>query len=359
MRNTWRQLKGWMRERWLELVMVAGLVGIGAWFASVGYSFVPKPAPTQTPAPAVTQTPALPVRPTRAPLLQATHTPRPTATRAVTPTPEPVVTAEVETFDGARAYQSVLEQMKFGPHPTGSEANLKLGDYIAAELRKAGWQVEFQDFVYKDTKARNIIGRAGQGPVAIVGAHYDSRKYADQDPDPAKRTLPMPAANDGASGVALLLELARSLDKTRLSNEVWLTFFDAEDNGGIDGWDYLAGSRYMAQQLDVNPAFMVLADMIGDQDQQIYEERTSSQQLVDRIWAIAKQLNYDEYFRPEYKWSMEDDHTPFIEKGIPAADVIDFDYPYWHTTQDTADKVSAAALEHVGRVFQAFLEGNN
>jgi Zn-dependent M28 family amino/carboxypeptidase len=304
----------WLRERWLESLLILGLAIMLVWFGRVAYGFLPEPPPT--------------------------------------PTPEP----PVGEFSGDRAYQHILEQVSFGPRPTGSEANLKTGDYIAAQLKQAGWLVEVEEFTYHGVLGRNIIGRAGKGPVAIIGAHYDTRRKADKDPDSTRRNEPVLGANDGASGTAVLLELARSLNQQKLKNEVWLTFFDAEDDGRLDGWDYSAGSTYMAENLSVTPQFVVVADMVGDADQQIYKEQNSTPELLDEIWSIAAGLGYSAYLIPEYKWSILDDHTPFLKLGIPAVDIIDFDYPPWHTTQDTADKVSPAALERVGRVLQAFLE---
>ena len=146
--------------------------------------------------------------------------------------------------------------------------------------------------------------------------------------------------------------------KSRLSNEVWLTFFDAEDNGRLDGWDFIAGSTEMASRLTVTPEMVVIADMVGDRDLQLYKERNSTPALVERIWGIAARLGYEGTFLPTAKWSMLDDHTPFLQKGIPAVDLIDFDYPYWHTTQDTTDKVAPESLERVGRVLQVLLEGD-
>ena len=316
MRNAsrWRE---WLRLRWLEVLLLLGFVGLLAWVGSVGYGFAPKPPPTPT------------------------ATPTPPAGR----------------FDGPTAYRIVLDQMSFGSRPTGSEANRKTGDYIAQKLRQAGWRVEFQDFTYRGVGGRNVIGKAGSGPVAIVGAHYDTRRLADSDPTPALRSERVPGANDGSSGTAVLLELARAVNKTRLTNEVWLVFFDAEDNGRLDGWDYIVGSQYMAQNLTVTPQYVVIADMIGDADQQIYKERNSTPTLQDRLWVIARRLGYEKFFIAELKHSMLDDHTPFLQRGIPAANIIDFDYPYYHTTQDTADKVAPESLERVGRVLQALLEG--
>lgn len=306
------RLRVWLGERWLEVMLVAGLAGIVAWFAAVGYGFVPKPPPTPTPL--------------------------------------------VGQFDGLAAYRHVLIQTEFGPRPTGSEASRKTGDYIIAQLKATGWQVEEQPFIYREVPGRNIIGRAGAGPAVIVGAHYDTRRRADNDPDLDRRGEPVLGANDGASGVGVLLELARSLDKRKLKNEVWLTFFDAEDNGRLDGWEFIAGSRYMAQNLAMPPKTVIIVDMIGDADQQIFKERNSTPALQDRLWEIAARLGYEKFFIPEYKWAMTDDHTPFLQRGITAVDIIDFDYIYWHTTQDTADKVASLSLERVGRVLKVFLE---
>jgi len=259
-------------------------------------------------------------------------------------------------FDGELAYQHVLAQMDFGPRITGSDANLATGAYIADQLNALDWRTEFQDFVYQDTPARNLIARAneGQGPIIILGAHYDSRRRADRDPEHPDQ--PVPGANDGASGVAVLLELARSLDHDKVPHEIWLAFFDAEDNGGLDGWDWIAGSTYMAEHLTVQPEAMLLVDMIGDADQQIYFDLNSDPELSARVWAVAAQLGYGDYFLPLPRYAMLDDHTPFRQRGIPAIDIIDFDYPYWHTTADTADKVSPESLERVGRTIETFLE---
>jgi len=257
-------------------------------------------------------------------------------------------------FSGKIAFEHVEAQMKFGPRPTGSTAWQATGNYIIAQLKKFGWAVEEQHFDYRGTGIRNIIGRKGKGPVMILGAHYDTRRRADQDK--VNPTAPVPGADDGASGVAVLLELARSLDVSKLHNQVWLAFFDAEDDGDLDGWEWMVGSSYMAQHLAVKPEVVIVVDMVGDADQQIYYDRNSNTLWNRRIWTIAAQLGYDKYLIPQIKWSMYDDHTPFTQQGIPAVDIIDFDYPYWHTTADTSDKLSPDSLEHVGRTLQVLLE---
>ena len=257
-------------------------------------------------------------------------------------------------FNGKIAFEHVEAQMKLGPRPTGSAAWQATGDYIIGQLKKFGWTAEEQRFDYRGTGIRNIIGRKGKGPVMILGAHYDTRRRADRDK--VNPTAPVPGADDGASGVAVLLELARSLDASRLHNQVWLAFFDAEDDGDLDGWEWTVGSSYMAQHLAVKPEVVIVVDMIGDADQQIYYDRNSNSLWNERIWKTAAQLGYDKYLIPQPKWPMFDDHTPFAQQNIPAVDIIDFDYPYWHTTADTSDKLSPDSLEHVGRTLQVLLE---
>lgn len=258
-------------------------------------------------------------------------------------------------FSGEQAMQHVRAQMEHVPRHTGTPGWQATGDYIIAQLEAAGWQIEEQRFPYRGVEVRNIIGKRGTGPLLILGAHYDTRMYADSDPDPARRQQPVPGANDGASGVAVLLELARHIDVAQLGREVWLTFFDAEDNGEIEGWDWIVGSSYLAEHLPRTPEAMILVDMIGDADLQVYYEATSTPALRESIWQTAAALGYRQFI-PEVKYSILDDHTPFLRRGIPAVDLIDFDYPHWHTVADTTDKVSAASLEAVGRTLERWLE---
>ncbi len=260
-----------------------------------------------------------------------------------------------QTFDGQRAYQHVVAQCELGPRPTGSAAGWATGDYIITELEKLGWSVTSQEFTYKEVKGRNIAGRRGRGPIVILGAHYDTRPYADQDP--IDKNQPVLGANDGASGVAVLLELAYCLDENQVQNEVWLAFFDAEDRGRLDGWPFSVGAEFFVNELDETPEYVVVVDMVGDADQNIFFEHNSDPTLQRQIWAIAAQLGYQEYFVPAYKWTIIDDHIPFVRKGLRAVDIIDFDYPHWHTTQDTPDKVSPESLHRVGRVLEELLEG--
>jgi glutaminyl-peptide cyclotransferase len=319
---------------------------------------------------------------THAPVTEDTPTPVPatlvatapqaaTATGIVsilspTDTPVPpeipqVFTPESVTFDGEMAYEHVAAQVNIGPRNMGTEGHAQAMAYIADQLEMAGWQVEIQQTEYQDHPIFNIIGtrqppvEGDERPWLILGAHYDTRMYADQDPDPEMRVQPVPGANDGASGVAVLLELARVLP-AGLSDNVWLVFFDAEDNGNIPGYEWIMGSRAFVAALDEHPDAAVIVDMIGDADLNIYYEYSSNPSLSKAIWDQAAQLGYSQFI-PQQKYHIIDDHTPFLEAGIPAVDIIDFDYPYWHTVEDTLDKVSPESLEAVGRTLQAWLEG--
>jgi Zn-dependent M28 family amino/carboxypeptidase len=257
-------------------------------------------------------------------------------------------------FDGARAYADVETQVAFGPRIPGSEGHAQVREWMREELESAGWQVEIQESEALGNPVLNLVAkRNDESPQIIVGAHYDTRIFADNDPDTANYTQPVPGANDGASGVAVLLELARSLPED--TPNIWLVFFDAEDNGRIAGWDWILGSREFVRLNAVQPQAVVIVDMIGDADLNIYKEYNSNADLTDEIWAVAASLGYENTFIPDYKFSMLDDHTPFLEAGIPAIDIIDFDYPYWHTVEDTPDKVSAESLEIVGKTLWTWI----
>jgi Zn-dependent M28 family amino/carboxypeptidase len=261
------------------------------------------------------------------------------------------------TFDGDQAYAWVIQQCEFGYRIPGTEAHRQTADLIIDNLRGLEWDVGVQEFVTNGVMVRNILAKKGSGPAVLLGAHYDTRSQADQE-DP---TVPVMGANDGASGVAVLLELARVLDVPGAGKQVYLAFFDAEDGGNLDGWDWIVGSSYMAEHWGSagEPPLeaMVLVDMVGDQDLQLFYERNSDPTLSGEIWGIAHELGFGGQFIPQTRHSMLDDHIPFVRMGIPAVDIIDFDYPYWHTTQDTPDKVSATSLVAVGRTIETWLEG--
>jgi glutaminyl-peptide cyclotransferase len=251
------------------------------------------------------------------------------------------------TFNAQRAYTDVLTQVEMGSRSPGSTGHVQIREWMRAELESAGWVVEVHHTERLGHPIYNIIAkRNDEPPQIILGAHYDTRFFADNDPDIANHTLPVPGANDGASGVAVLLELARTLPEDTVPT--WLVFFDAEDNGRIDGWDWILGSRAFVEEIDMNPQAVVIVDMIGDIDLNIHFEINSDKALRAEIWNTADELGYGSVFINTEKYSMLDDHTPFLEKGIPAVNIIDFDYPYWHTISDTPDKVSAESLLAVG-----------
>jgi Zn-dependent M28 family amino/carboxypeptidase len=257
-------------------------------------------------------------------------------------------------FDGERALKDVSTQVAFGPRVPNSDAHEKTIRYIQSELAAAGWQSSVEVAEFGGQKALNILATRNQEKAALLlGAHYDSRLYADNDPHPGNHTVPVPGANDGASGVAVLLELARTLPAD--STPTALLFIDIEDNGRIPGWDWILGSRAFAANLSDLPKAFVLVDMIGDKDLNIYMEKNSDPELTRQIWGTAKTLGYDSAFIATEKYRVEDDHLPFIEKGIRSVDIIDLDYPYWHTIQDTPDKVSAKSLQKVGETLLAWI----
>lgn len=262
-------------------------------------------------------------------------------------------------FDGERALSLVAYQVNLGPRTPNSPGHALMVEWLQAELGELGWQVELQVVSGLDEPIINIVARqkeAEQGqPWYIFGAHYDTRIYADRDPDPQNRTQPVPGANDGASGVAVLLELARTIPKDYPA-EIWLVFFDAEDNGRIEGRDWILGSRAFVRNLAAYPNAVIIVDMIGDADLNIYLEKNSDQNLAAEVWEQAARLGYSDHFIPSLRHSILDDHTPFVQAGIPAIDIIDFDYPYWHTVDDTLDKVSAESLKIVGDTLLAWLD---
>lgn len=257
------------------------------------------------------------------------------------------------SFDGGRAYQHVVDQTNFGPRVPGSEAHEDTISYISNTLMDNGWKVTYQVSYYQGYSVTNILGSRSDRPEILIGAHYDSRFFADQDPDPVLAARPVPGANDGASGTAVLLELSRTLPAEQTN--VGLVFFDFEDQGNINGMDWIVGSRAFANGLAYLPQAVVVLDMVGKFDTTFYYEYNSDVRLSEEIWETADLLDHDQNFLREYKFSILDDHTPFVEMNIPAIDVIDFDYPYWHTSADTLDKISPNSLAIVGSTILTWL----
>ncbi|MBI1723366.1 MAG: M28 family peptidase [Gemmatimonadetes bacterium] len=272
-----------------------------------------------------------------------------------------------QRFDGAQAMRWVEHQVAAGPRVPGTAAHRAIGEWIETELRKSADSVEVQEFDHVTARGdtlhlRNIIARfRPQDPSRVLYvAHWDTRPTADQDPDPTKRDMPIPGANDGASGVAVMLGVAAELKRQPPAVGVDIVVVDGEDYGSFDGEDALIGSRYFARHLPqgYRPLFGVVWDLVGDRDQQFEQEGYSldrAPEVVERVWRTAEDLGLGRVFRPRRGLYLTDDHVPLLEAGIHAIDVIDFDYAPWHTTADTPDKLSAGSLANVGRLALALV----
>ena len=258
-------------------------------------------------------------------------------------------------FNEKRAFYYLTEQVAIGYRIPGSQASREASLYISKILEANGWEVNFQDFIFEGVALRNIVAsKSNSNPDIILGTHYDTRQFSDQEPSQISQRNPVLGANDGASGTAVLLELSHHLDSD--SPNIWIVFFDGEDQGRIDSWPWSVGAEYFAANLGKYPGKVVIVDMVGDKDLSIFKEKNSSKDLIDEIWAAAKQAGYEDFFINEEKHSLIDDHLPFLNRGIPAALIIDFNYPYWHTNYDDIDKVSPDSLRIVGDVLMNWLK---
>lgn len=275
-------------------------------------------------------------------------------------------------FDGQAALSYVEQQLAFGPRVPNTEGHRRTGDWMLEQLRQRTDSVEVQEFTHVTQSGdtlhlRNFIGkfRPEMTDRVLYLAHWDTRPHADRAQNLGEQQLPVPGANDGASGVALLLAVADALRITPPAFGVDLVFVDGEDYGDFAArHDVLLGSRHYAEQLDRTqlPLFGVVWDMIGDRDLRLYQEGYSvsrAPEVVERVWSRAAELGYARVFRPAVGTAMIDDHVPLQDVGVRAIDVIDFDFgpnnSYWHTTEDTIDKVSAESLQIVGEVAVALV----
>ena len=268
-------------------------------------------------------------------------------------------------FDEARAFHDVETQVAFGPRVPGTEAHRRCRDWLAAELERAGAKVSRQSFTDSleglPVELTNVRGRYGPatGPWIVLGAHWDTRPWADLDPDTSRHRTPIDGANDGASGVAVLLEVGRVFAAQPPPIGVEIVFFDGEDMGrGGEIDTYCRGSRHYVRELvHPKPALAIVADMVGDRDLALYQEEnslTAARNIVERIWSLAEQSRAPAFIASP-RHNVYDDHARFIDAGIPAVDIIDFDYPAWHTVADRTDRVSAASLGQVGRTLLRYV----
>ena len=264
-------------------------------------------------------------------------------------------------FDAQRAYRDLVRQCDFGPRVPGSPAHDRCAAFLADRLRQCADRVERQTFEVslraagKRLRLTNIIAtfdppEAGAGHVLLC-AHWDTRPTADREPDPTRRGRPIAGANDGASGVAVLLEIARAFKAHPPRQKVTLVLFDGEDYGP-NADDMFFGSRHFAKSFQGPPVeWGVLLDMVGDRDLRLPPERYSllrAPHIVDRVWGAAARAGCSAFVRQPGP-AVLDDHVFLLRAGIPVIDVIDFDYPHWHTLADTPDKCSPESLSQVGR----------
>ena len=275
-------------------------------------------------------------------------------------------------FNDTYAYDLIKSQVDLGPRYPGSEGIENARHLITSELNQTKWKIVFQNFS-KEWNNENITcvniiceprSRNHSEPAFLLLAHYDSRLWADQDPNPQKIKDPVPGANDGASGVAVAIELGRILLEYYNSTNFQLVFFDAEDQGGIYGWGWLVGSYYYANSstfLNENLSFGILLDMVAAENAEFKREGYSDQyasELVSWIWNEADSLNFQNYFINENGDTIIDDHVPLLEKGLPTIDIIDDfvnRYKQWHTTSDNMTYIDKKTISAVGLTLESAL----
>jgi len=273
-------------------------------------------------------------------------------------------------FNGTAAYNYAKAQVDFGPRVPGTPAAKQAGDWIIRQMRARADTVIVQSFTYttaggKKLPLRNILARFRPelSERVLYLTHWDSRPISESAATEAERKMPVPGANDGASGVGMFVALADVLKKTKPNVGVDLLFTDGEDYGkfGPPEVDVLIGAKYFATHLpspDYKPLYGVLWDMIGDKDLRIPYEMLSFQQapeVVARVWQTAADLGHGDVFVQESGGDVTDDHIPLLNVGLRVIDVIDLTYPPHHTPQDTMDKISAKSLAIVGDVATALV----
>jgi glutaminyl-peptide cyclotransferase len=274
------------------------------------------------------------------------------------PVPEPpAVAVERPTFDADKAFKLLEKQCEFGPRPVGSEAHDKTRDFLLAEMEKYADKAVGQDFTYRSMMLTNVIGvfNPDAPRQVLLSAHWDTRPRADMELDANKKRKPILGANDGASGVAILLELARNFKEKKPDVGVVIVLFDGEDYGDFDRDEgVFLGSRHFARNhKGYKPEFGINIDMVGDKDLNIYKEINSQHYAPgtnDKVFRIAKELGYRNNLIDRLQTNVTDDHIPLNQAGIPTIDLIDFDYGPWHTLDDTVDQCSPKSLGVVGNV---------
>ncbi|MFC1601767.1 M28 family peptidase [Candidatus Sumerlaeota bacterium] len=282
--------------------------------------------------------------------------------------PGQLLVAAAKAFDGYRAHQHIVEQCRFGPRLAGYPGHRQGRDYIVNHLKKLGWKTELQKFdaysavLRKSLSCENIIARLDTPATQtiVLSCHWDTRPIADRDPDRSLRRSPIPGANDGGSGVAVLLELATAFAKHPPPYDLVFLFFDAEDMGlprTDRGW--CLGSRHFVDQRPKDLKFLVGVniDMVADGDQLFQIEPNSLRtgaRYVKELWSVGIEL-YPENFSLRKTGAITDDHLAFVEEGLPYLNIIDLDYKQWHTTADLPGKCVPKSLTRIGRTVAQWL----
>ena len=275
-------------------------------------------------------------------------------------------------FDGARAYNYLRQMCAYGPRPSGSKAMLLQRQLLVDHFKSLGAEVSLQSFKARhplDGSAvpmANIIARwhADRDRRVLFCAHYDTRPFPDRDPQ--NRRGKFVGANDGASGVAVLMELAKRFGSLKGDLGVDVVLFDGEEFMFEERGAYFLGSTHFAREYAAQPPaaryqWGVLLDMVGDAELHLSQEENSvtwadTRPLVREIWSVARRLGVREFIDRPGPY-VRDDHLPLHDIAkLPVCDIIDFDYPYWHTQQDTPERCSALSLAKVGWVLQEWLE---
>jgi glutaminyl-peptide cyclotransferase len=255
-------------------------------------------------------------------------------------------------FDGSRAYKHVEQLVAIGPHSAGSEGIRHAQDYIIGQLKSFGCPLDEQDFHVPSTPVgdvamKNIVVKipSANPNIILYGSHYDTKRMPN-----------FVGADDAGSSTGLLLELARVLCARKNAETIWLAFFDGEEafNPNWADPDNTYGSRQMAASLALSGDLqrvkaMILVDMVGPSNPVYRRETNSTPWLTDIIWSTAARLGYGNVFVND-RADIEDDHLSFLKRNIPSVDIIDLDVPYWHTPQDTLDKVDPRTLAITGHV---------
>lgn len=288
-----------------------------------------------------------------------------------------LITKQVPNFDGKYAYDMVAKQVSFGPRVPNTPFHLKCKDFLIAELSLYADSVfvqSFDDYIEGEkVQLFNIVARfKGDDPskVLLLGAHWDSRPLADEDPDPKKAAKSFDAANDGGSGVGVLLSMAKSFKTEKPPVTVDIVLFDGEDLGLHGSLEYFCrGSKYYTQRLTPlnRPSHVIILDLVGDKEAQFIIEGNSNRSapsLIRSLWSVGAEVGNGTFVN-QIGTDVYDDHIPFMEMGIPAVDIIDAELVgnrafnprrrYWHTSDDTMENISEATLSSVGKTVLTFI----